>query len=79
MLTASHATATRLIPSPIADTSIAGRTRRKTGRRSTRANGPTCDRRIPGFDETVIAPTLGGCGYGCFPNLLRSVRPSGDQ
>jgi hypothetical protein len=46
MRSASQATATRLIPSPIADSSIAGMTRRNTGRLRTRPKALTCDRRI---------------------------------
>src|SRR5713226_2593324 len=48
MRSASHATATTLIPSPIAESSIAGMTRRSTGRLRTRLKAPTCDRKIPG-------------------------------
>jgi hypothetical protein len=42
--TASHATATRLIPSPSAETSIAGRTRRSPGWLSTRPTDSAHDR-----------------------------------
>jgi hypothetical protein len=54
MRIASHATATRLIPSPIADNSIAGRTRRSTGRPSTRPSALTCDRKISG--AKIVTP-----------------------